>query len=313
MSDRDGVMYRERSRSNSIKRDNNSPVNNGRPRDQSRSRTPEHRMKEDRASRSPSRQSRRVSMKDYRASSSNKHSERDRASRSERDRSDRGGERPRYKSRTRSRSPRKYKSSRYSRSRSRSYSGGGRYTRSRSHSPMSSRRRHTSNREKPSPTRCLGVFGLSRSTTESQLYHIFSKYGPVEKVVLVIDAKIGRSRGFGFVYFENMDDAKMAKEACSGMEIDGRCIRVDFSITQRAHTPTPGIYMGKPTYIYDRWNERRRSDRDDYYGGSSGDRYRSSHRDRRSPSPRYRSRRYERSRSRSYSPHKYRIKRRDNG
>lgn len=31
------------------------------------------------------------------------------------------------------------------------------------------------------------------------------------------------------------------------MEIDGRRIRVDYSITQRAHTPTPGIYMGKPT------------------------------------------------------------------
>lgn len=36
------------------------------------------------------------------------------------------------------------------------------------------------------------------------------------------------------------------------MEIDGRRIRVDFSITQRAHTPTPGIYMGKPTHLHDR-------------------------------------------------------------
>lgn len=45
-----------------------------------------------------------------------------------------------------------------------------------------------------------------------------------------------------------MEDAKAAKESCNGIEIDGRRIRVDFSITQRAHTPTPGIYMGKPTY-----------------------------------------------------------------
>ena len=36
------------------------------------------------------------------------------------------------------------------------------------------------------------------------------------------------------------------------MEIDGRRIRVDFSITQRAHTPTPGIYMGKPTHLHER-------------------------------------------------------------
>lgn len=115
-----------------------------------------------------------------------------------------------------------------------------------------------------------------------------SKYGPVERVQVVIDAKTGRSRGFSFVYFENAEDAKVAKEQCTGMEIDGRRIRVDFSITQRAHTPTPGIYMGKPTY--------------NYYGGyrGGGGGYRE-----RSPSPYYRRRRYERSRSRSYSPRRY--------
>jgi len=29
-------------------------------------------------------------------------------------------------------------------------------------------------------------------------------------------------------------------------EIDGRKIRVDYSITDRAHTPTPGVYLGRP-------------------------------------------------------------------
>ncbi|KAK9395641.1 hypothetical protein NXF25_019002 [Crotalus adamanteus] len=36
-------------------------------------------------------------------------------------------------------------------------------------------------------------------------------------------------------------------EHANGMELDGRRIRVDYSITKRAHTPTPGIYMGRPT------------------------------------------------------------------
>lgn len=57
----------------------------------------------------------------------------------------------------------------------------------------------------------------------------------------------GRSRGFAFIYYENEDDATEAKDQCTGMEIDGRRIRVDYSITERAHTPTPGIYMGRPT------------------------------------------------------------------
>ena len=43
------------------------------------------------------------------------------------------------------------------------------------------------------------------------------------------------------------EDAKAAKEECCGMDIDGRKIRVDYSITTRAHTPTPGVYMGRPT------------------------------------------------------------------
>ncbi|CAK1551324.1 unnamed protein product [Leptosia nina] len=212
-----------------------------------------------------------------------------------------------YRSPTRSRSasPRRYRSSRYSRSRSRSYSRG----RSHSHSPMSSRRRHTGDRENPTPSRCLGVFGLSLYTTEQQIHHIFSKYGNVDKVQVVIDAKTGRSRGFCFVYFESQDDAKVAKNECTGMEIDGRRIRVDFSITQRAHTPTPGIYMGKPTHIgrSDNGYDRRR-DRDDYYyrgGGGYRERghYARGYRHR-SPSPYYRpSRRYER--ERSYSPRRY--------
>lgn len=89
-----------------------------------------------------------------------------------------------YRSRSRSRSDRRYKSSRHSRSDSRS--PGSRH----SHSPMSSRRRHMGTREHPKPSRCLGVFGLSVHTTEDELYHLFNKYGPVERVQVVLDAKV---------------------------------------------------------------------------------------------------------------------------
>ncbi|XKL68171.1 hypothetical protein PGB90_003662 [Kerria lacca] len=214
-----------------------------------------------------------------------------------RSRSHRGSYRTnsKYRSRSGSRSRRSYRKSRYSRSRSRSYSR----RRSHSRSPYYSRRRHVGNGEHPKPNRCLGVFGLSIYTTERQIREIFSKYGNLESVQVIFDAKTGRSRGFCFVYYENEEDAKMAKEQCTGMEIDGRRIRVDFSITQRAHTPTPGIYMGNPTYTRDDRKWRRKNYDDDYgYRGHK-----------RSPSPyrssRYRSRYYDRSRSRSYSSRRY--------
>lgn len=45
-------------------------------------------------------------------------------------------------------------------------------------------------RDNPKPSRCLGVFGLSVYTTENDLYNIFSKYGAVDRVQVVIDAKV---------------------------------------------------------------------------------------------------------------------------
>lgn len=210
------------------------------------------------------------------------------------------GHSPRPAGRSRSRSA--SHSRRYSRRRSRSRSNS-RRRRSpnerrtkRSRSPMSSRRRHVGNRENPPEGRCLGIFGLSIYTQERDLKDVFSKYGPIEDVQIVYDAQTGRSRGFAFVYFENRDDAAVAKDRCNGTDIGGRKIRVDFSITQRAHTPTPGIYMGKPSH------PRYRSG-----GGGGGGRsggYRNNDR-RRSPSP-YRRGRYSRSRSRSPRSRHYR-------
>uniref|UniRef100_A0A803XNR9 Transformer-2 protein homolog alpha n=1 Tax=Meleagris gallopavo TaxID=9103 RepID=A0A803XNR9_MELGA len=139
---------------------------------------------------------------------------------------------------------------------------------------MSTRRRHIGNRANPDPNCCLGVFGLSLYTTERDLREVFSKYGPIADVSIVYDQQSRRSRGFAFVYFENVEDAKEAKERANGMELDGRRIRVDFSITKRPHTPTPGIYMGRPTYgssrrrdYYDRGYDRGYDDRD-YYSRS---------------------------------------------
>ncbi len=60
----------------------------------------------------------------------------------------------------------------------------------------------------PDPNKCLGVFGLSLYTTERDLREVFSRYGPLAGVNVVYDQRTGRSRGFSFVYFEHIDDAK---------------------------------------------------------------------------------------------------------
>jgi len=135
------------------------------------------------------------------------------------------------------------------RSRSRSYCS--LYKLRRSISPMSKRKRHVGSREDPTTSKCLGIFGLSLYTTNEDLEKVFGKFSGLESCKIVTDNKTKTSRGFAFVTFSSVEDAKKAKESMSDSEVDGKTIRVDYSITRRAHTPTPGMYMGKP-HMYHR-------------------------------------------------------------
>ncbi|CAL8280155.1 unnamed protein product [Boreogadus saida] len=55
----------------------------------------------------------------------------------------------------------------------------------------------------------------------------FAKYGNIAKADVIRDKDTGRSRGFGFVKFDNADEAKHAMEGMNGTSLDGRSIRVD--------------------------------------------------------------------------------------
>ncbi|XP_056271583.1 cold-inducible RNA-binding protein A-like [Pseudoliparis swirei] len=73
----------------------------------------------------------------------------------------------------------------------------------------------------------LFVGGLSFDTNEETLAEAFGKFGAIEKVDVIRDRDSGNSRGFGFVKFENVEDAKDAQEGMHGKTLDGRAIRVD--------------------------------------------------------------------------------------
>jgi len=59
------------------------------------------------------------------------------------------------------------------------------------------------------------------------LKDLFKQHGEVVFARVVRDRETGKSRGFGFVEFENEEDAAKAKEALNGAEVEGRTIRVD--------------------------------------------------------------------------------------
>jgi RNA-binding protein Musashi len=52
------------------------------------------------------------------------------------------------------------------------------------------------------------IGGLSWTTTQEKLRKYFEQYGPVKDCVLMVEKETGRSRGFGFVVMESLDDVQ---------------------------------------------------------------------------------------------------------
>ena len=56
---------------------------------------------------------------------------------------------------------------------------------------------------------------------------VFSQFGNVVDVKVITERETGRSRGFGFVTYEEDQDAALAKQNMDGATLDSRTIRVN--------------------------------------------------------------------------------------
>ncbi|CAM8979668.1 unnamed protein product [Rhodiola kirilowii] len=74
--------------------------------------------------------------------------------------------------------------------------------------------------------RCF-IGGLSWSTTDEGLKDAFKKFGHLVEAKVVLDKFSGRSRGFGFVSFDDKKSMEEAIEAMHNVDLDGRTITVD--------------------------------------------------------------------------------------
>lgn len=73
----------------------------------------------------------------------------------------------------------------------------------------------------------LFVGGLPFSTTDDELKDLFGAHGNVSYAKVITDRDTGRSKGFGFVEFENDDEGKAAEKAMNGSDVGGRSITVN--------------------------------------------------------------------------------------
>ncbi|XP_077987817.1 uncharacterized protein LOC144442364 isoform X1 [Glandiceps talaboti] len=97
----------------------------------------------------------------------------------------------------------------------------------------------------------LYIGGLSHNTDEMALELEMSKYGFVSDTIVVKDKYTQRSRGFGFVTFENPADANSALSALNGTTLDGRTISVcpakkmEEKRRQNSDEDPTKVYVGK--------------------------------------------------------------------
>lgn len=83
----------------------------------------------------------------------------------------------------------------------------------------------------------LFVGSLPYSVTDDDLADLFKDYGTVASSKVIFDRETNRSKGFGFVEFENDDEAKAAIDGLNNKEVQGRTIVVNEARPQEARPP----------------------------------------------------------------------------
>lgn len=114
------------------------------------------------------------------------------------------------------------------------------------------------------------VGNLPYSMDEDTLTEVFSTYGEVEQVKIIMDRQTGRSKGFGFVTMNDQEAAQAAIEAVDGSDIGGRPAKVN-AARQREDRPPRGDFGGG--------GFRRGGGGGDRRGGGGGDRRGGGYRD----------------------------------
>ncbi|MGH0155474.1 UNVERIFIED_CONTAM: hypothetical protein FKN15_029134, partial [Acipenser sinensis] len=69
------------------------------------------------------------------------------------------------------------------------------------------------------------IKNFGEDVNDEKLREVFSQYGRTLSVRVMVD-EMGRSRGFGFVNYENHEEAQKAVEGMNGKELNGRIIYV---------------------------------------------------------------------------------------
>lgn len=83
----------------------------------------------------------------------------------------------------------------------------------------------------------LFVGSLPYSMTDDDLADLFKEFGEVASAKVIFDRETNRSKGFGFVEFNDDAAAKAAIDSLNNKEVQGRTIVVNEARPQEARPP----------------------------------------------------------------------------
>ena len=88
------------------------------------------------------------------------------------------------------------------------------------------------------PSDTLFIGNLSFNANRDNLFNVFGEYGNVISCRVPTHPDTQQPKGFGYVQFSSVDEAKAALEAMNGEYIEGRPCRLDFSTPEITPTTT---------------------------------------------------------------------------
>ena len=89
--------------------------------------------------------------------------------------------------------------------------------------------------------RSLFVRSLPQNATSESLTNLFSQSFPVKHATVVVDSESQQSKGYGFVTFADVEDARSAEDTFNGSLFEGRKIRVELAKPRHRQVNADGL------------------------------------------------------------------------
>jgi RNA recognition motif-containing protein len=89
----------------------------------------------------------------------------------------------------------------------------------------------------------LYVGNLPYTVNEAELRELFSQYGEIQDMALIMDRDTGRPKGFAFITFETQQAAEKAL-AQNGKDIGGRPLKVNIAEDRKPKSGGRGGFGG---------------------------------------------------------------------